>query len=50
MKEKILNYFGTDGFLHVLCCIVLMNALSLFLPVWAAALAVAVVSFGKELV
>lgn len=48
MKEKILNYFGADGFLHILCCIMLMNALSLFLPVWTAALAVAVIAFGKE--
>lgn len=32
MKEKILNYIGQDGLLHILCCSVLVSVLNLVLP------------------
>ena len=50
MKEKNMNYFGADGFLHILCCVLLMNVLCVFLPVWIAVAATALVAVGKELV
>ena len=34
MKEKILNYIGQDGLLHILCCIVLVSVIDIVLPLW----------------
>lgn len=50
MITKILNYFGLDGLLHILCSLVLCALLSAFLPVWAAAAITLLVGIGKELV
>lgn len=50
MKEKILNYIGQDGLLHILCCAVLVSVIGLFFPLWVAVIATAVVGAGKELV
>lgn len=48
--NKILDYIGMDGLLHILVCIVLMNIFTLFLPVLASIIIVAVIGIGKELI
>lgn len=48
MREKVISYFGADGLLHIICCMVIMQLLSNFLPLWAAALITAAIGFGKE--
>lgn len=50
MVEKILNYLGQDGLLHILASVVLMNVLCLFLPLWVAIIATTAIGIGKELV
>ena len=50
MKEKILNYIGQDGLLHILCCIVLVSVIDIVLPLWVAVLITAAVAAGKEFV
>ncbi len=50
MKEKILNYTGQDGLLHILCCIVLVSVIDIVLPLWVAVLITAAVAAGKEFV
>lgn len=50
MITKILNYFGSDGLLHILCSLVLCALLSAFLPVWAAAGITLAVGIAKELI
>ena len=50
MKEKILNYIGQDGLLHILCCIVLVSVIDIVLPLWGAVLIAAAVAVGKEFV
>ena len=50
MKDKILNYIGQDGLLHILCCIVLVGVIDIVLPLWVAVLITAAVAVGKELV
>lgn len=50
MKEKILNYIGQDGLLHILCCTVLVGIIGLFFPLWVAIIATAIIGTGKELV
>lgn len=50
MITKLLNYFGSDGLLHILCSLVLCALLSAFLPVWAAAGITLAVGIGKELI
>ena len=50
MKEKILNYIGQDGLLHILCCIVLVSVIDIVLPLWVAVLIAAAVASGKEFV
>lgn len=50
MKEKILNYIGQDGLLHILCCSVLVSVLNLVLPLWWAVPITAFVGIAKEFV
>ena len=50
MKEKILNYIGQDGLLHILCCIVLVSVIDIVLPLWVAIIATVVVGLAKEFV
>ena len=60
MKEKILNYIGQDGLLHILCCIVLVSvidivvplwvAIDIVVPLWVAIIATVVISLAKEFV
>lgn len=50
MKEKILNYFGADGFLHILCCKLAVDVCELFVPLWAAVLIAFLCGLAKEFV
>ena len=50
MKEKILNYIGQDGLLHILCCIVLVSVIVIVLPLWVAIIATVVIGLAKEFV
>lgn len=50
MKEKILNYIGQDGLLHILCCIVLVSVIDIVLPLWVAIIATVVIGLAKEFV
>lgn len=49
MKEKILNYIGQDGLLHILCSIVLVRVIDIFFPLWVAIIATVVIGLAKEL-
>ena len=50
MKEKILNYIGQDGLLHILCCIFLVSVIDIVLPLWVAIIATVVIGLAKEFV
>ncbi len=50
MKEKILNYIGQDGLLHILCSIVLVRVIDIFFPLWVAIIATVVIGLAKELI
>ncbi|MBM6944624.1 hypothetical protein H6B32_05415 [Bacteroides gallinaceum] len=48
--KKILDYFGVDCLLHIICCMVIMQLLGNFLPLWAAVLITAAIGLGKEFI
>lgn len=48
--KKILDYFGVDGLLHIICCMVIMQLLGNFLPLWVAVLITAAIGLGKEFI
>ena len=48
--KKILDYFGVDGLLHIICCMVIMQLLGNFLPLWAAVLITAAIGLGIEFI
>ena len=48
--KKILDYLGVDGLLHIICCMVIMQLLGNFLPLWAAVLITAAIGLGKEFI
>lgn len=50
MITKIINYFGSDGLLHILCSLILAALIAAFLPIWAAAGITLLVGIGKELI
>ena len=50
MITKVLDYFGTDGLLHMLCSAVLVSVINWFAPPWIAALLAFLVGIGKEIV
>ena len=50
MIGKILNWFGQDGLLHILCSLVLCAVLGAFLPLWAAVVITLAIGIAKELV
>ena len=50
MLNKLSNYFGTDGLLHILCSIVAMTFLGFFLPLWLTIVIVLLIGIGKELI
>lgn len=50
MLDKIYNYFGMDGLLHIICSIIIVRFSDLFLPLWTAALIAAVIGVSKEII
>lgn len=48
--KKILDYFGLDGLLHIICCMVIMQLSGNFLPLWVAVLITAAIGLGKEFI
>lgn len=50
MKEKILNWVGTDGLLHIICSVIIVSVLNVLLPLWVAVLIAAISGVGKEFV
>lgn len=48
MIEKVKNYFGMDGFLHIVCSALLTGVADIFLPLWAAVVIAAAAGLGKE--
>ena len=50
MLDKIYNYFGVDGLLHIICSIIIVRFSDLFLPLWTAALIAAVIGVSKEII
>ena len=50
MTTKVLDYFGADGLLHMLCSAVLVSVISWFAPLWLAALLALLVGVGKEII
>ena len=50
MKEKILNWVGTDGLLHIIWSVIIVSVLNVLLPLWAAVLITAIVGIGKEFI
>ena len=50
MKEKILNWVGTDGLLQIICSVIIVSVLNVLLPLWVAVLIAAIAGVGKEFV
>ena len=50
MTERILNYVGRDGLLHILCSIVLVGVIDIVLPLWDAIVSTAFMGLAKEIV
>ena len=50
MKEKILNWVGTDGLLHIIWSVIIVSVLNVLLPLWAAVLLTAIVGIGTEFI
>lgn len=50
MKEKILNWVGTDGLLHIICSVIIVSVLNVLLPLWVAVMITAIVGIGKEFI
>ena len=50
MTTKVLDYFGADGLLHMLCSAVLVSVISWLAPLWLAALATLIVGVVKEII
>lgn len=50
MIQKIYNYFGQDGLLHIICSSILVGAFNLFLPLLMAIIITAVIGIGKEII
>lgn len=48
--RKIIEYFGIDGLLHIICSIIIISILKLFLPLYIAVIITAAIGLGKELV
>lgn len=48
--NKILNYIEQDGLLHIILSSLIAAILSLFLPIWIAAIITFAIGLAKELV
>ena len=50
MVQKIVDYFGTDGLLHIVCSAALVSVLSWLAPLWLAVLLALLIGVGKEII
>lgn len=50
MLSKIINYFGTDGLLHIICSSIIVSILGWIFPLWIAMIVTLLVGIGKEVV
>lgn len=50
MTTKFLDYFGTDGLLHMLFSAVLVSVINWFASLWLAALLALLVGVVKEII
>ena len=48
--NKILNYIAQDGLLHIILSSLIAAILSLFLPIWIAAIVTFIIGLAKELI
>lgn len=48
--DKIITYIGQDGLLHIVLSSLIAAILSLFLPIWVAAIITFAIGLAKELV
>lgn len=48
--DKIITYIGQDGLLHIVFSSLIAAVLSLFLPIWLAAIITFAIGLAKELV
>lgn len=48
--DKIITYIGQDGLLHIILSSLIAAILSLFLPIWIAAIITFAIGLAKELV
>lgn len=50
MIQKIYDYFGLDGLLHIICSNIIVSILCLFVPLWISVVAAAIIGIGKEVI
>ena len=50
MIQKIYNYFGQDGLLHIICSSILVGIFNLFFPLLIAIIITATIGIGKEII
>ena len=50
MVQKIVNYFGADGLLHIVCSAALTSVLGWLAPLWLAALLAFIIGIAKEII
>jgi hypothetical protein len=48
--NKIINYFGQDGLLHIICSTILVSVINLAAPLWMAVVITAVIGIAKEII
>lgn len=48
--KNLADYFGIDGMLHIIVCILIVSICNIFAPLWIAVIAAAFLSLGKEFV
>lgn len=48
MMNFINKYIGIDGLVHIIVCIIMMQMLSLMLPMLWSAIITAIIGIGKE--
>ena len=50
MIQKIYDYFGLDGLIHIICSNLIVSILCLFLPLWISVVVAAIIGIGKEVI
>lgn len=50
MVQKICNYFGEDGLLHIICSSLIVGIANIFLPLWIAIIIAFTIGVAKEII